>query len=335
VPDRILTIMAVLVLTTALPARANPVVSDPGPWLDQEVRRVIDEQGLTDSQNLTQALSRMGLSPLPTETLALVRQNINFLEGTFLESQRLAERLDPLLHREFRAHASDAGISAMKAILYARLRYPTELYALRDSAASVCPRTREGAFVFTQRFIGAVETLADYREFSARSLLQSFLDTLEETPAESLAWEYSDPPSWFLRMASHRLDDPAFGAVFVQGDDQRWLCVREESDVACAETEVFPHEGKWQRIDLLPRDIMDLLEEYKASPAIRFAYIGIQASRRLRVRFKDGVTAILEGYEQGYVAYDDNTRASDGRRTVMNADLAQRICGLGAIGAPR
>ncbi len=186
--------------------------------------------------------------------------------------------------------------------------------------------------MFTTQFIGTVEVLADYGDAADASLLRSFLDMVEDTPTESLVWEDSDPPSWYLRMALRRLEDPAFGAVLVQADDHQWECVRAVSDVAYAEVSIEEWELKWQQLDLPLCEALDFLAEFATSSPLRRVDIEPQPSRRLRINFKDGVAATLTGCEQGWVLYDDNTRRCDWGRMVMNPDLAHRILALQATG---
>jgi hypothetical protein len=328
-PRKAILVLLVLAIAGAPVTLGNPTDPTEIPELEKEIRRVIRTHGRSGCQRLPELLSRVGFNILRAETLPLIRENMIYLEPCIIESQWLAGTLDPRIHREFLAYASASGIASMKEVLRGRLVLPPQLLALQDSSTYASRPARQDAEITTRRLIQTAELLADYRDKAAIPQIETLLATLTQTPAESLWSRYVEPPSWFLRMALGRLEDPEFGAVLVPSGDGKWQFARDESEIARVEIQSCSSTGSARRPIELPSSlVLDMLARLTASEMINPQGMSFGPLVRIRIYLTDGVTATLYSMDRGCVMFEDNTRESDNPIHFLNPSLAASMLDL-------
>jgi hypothetical protein len=115
--------LAVTLLLIAIPpAAANPTPPSEIPELETALRAATAHTGRSECDDLPALLAQFGFRILRDGTLPWIRQSMEAIEPCLIASQRTAQSPDSLLHREFRAYASPAGINAMCAVLRDRTK---------------------------------------------------------------------------------------------------------------------------------------------------------------------------------------------------------------------
>jgi len=291
-------VLLILAVASVCITLGHPMGPKEIPDLEKQIRHVIRTHGRSGCERLSELLSRMGFSILRSETLPLIRQNMAYLEPCIIESQWLAEQLNPRIHQEFLAYASASGVASMKEVLRGRLELPPQLLALQDPSTYASSRGRREAEITTRRLIQTVELLADYRDTTAIPQIETLLTALTQTPAESLWNRFVEPPSWFVRMALGRLRDPEFAAVLRPTSDGKWRFVRGESEIVRVEIAGCSSPASARRPMGLTRSLAaDMLGRLTASEVIYPVDMPLCALVEIRIYFTDGVTATLHSME--------------------------------------
>jgi hypothetical protein len=322
-------ILVLLGLCCASGVLANPLPTEV-PTLRDELERVITSGESGACGKLVELLGRPSYHTFTEQTLAIMRAHMAVLEPCIVASQCRPYALDPSLQAEFRENASQEGIAAMRTVLRARAVLPREFLALAAPGESDRAKALKQADRAMREILPAIELLSDYGDPEDARLLTSLYDTVAAVPAQKLLLRYEGPPSWFIQMAARRCENPHAGAVFALSPDRAvWQLVRSESEITRLELYSHPALGlNWHGIRLRHARVADLLRQLGSSPAREGNASVTGESARLRIYFRDGVTATITAFSDGNVTFEDNSRFVRTGLYVQNRGLARDILEL-------
>ena len=350
-----LSVFAVTLLLTAIPpAAANPRPPSEIPELETALRAAAAYPGRSECGDLPALLAQNGFRILRDGTLPWIRANMKALEPCIIESQRTARSPDSLLHREFRAYGSPAGIKAMCAVLRERLVPPRELMALRGRKYGSMPQEDWRAFNLMRSCLEFAEQLAGYQDPAAARAIRGLMDSLNTLPAAFMAPRLEKlDPLLVLREDLRRIGDPNARELVELRDGVVWRLTRSTAEIGGVyrfndcHRQTYGADGRakgavtftpelslgrgslWLRIHPERRKIdgvFALLGSSTAAWTVRPA--GTYRGVSLRLLFNDGLAGDLSADESGCVTWSDNTRVHPCTLLGQNLPAARAIIEL-------
>jgi hypothetical protein len=341
-----------LMLAAIPPAAANPRPPSEIPELETALRAATAHPGRSECGYLPAFLAQSGFRVLRDGTLPWIRENMKALEPCIIESQRTARSPDSLLHREFRACASPAGIKAMCAVLRERLVPPRELMALRGRTAAPRAEEESRAGNLMRACLGFADQLVAYHDRAAVPAIRVLAESLATLPASLSGPDiYGLDPRLVLREDVRRIEDPNAPELMECRDGLSWRLTRSTAEIvgvyrsnrtyrtvygaaghSASET---THElslgpgSSWLRIHPERRQldlVFALLEGGTSASIVHLA--GSYRRVRLQIRFDGGLAGDLSADESGSVSWNDNTRIEPRILSGQNPAAARAIIGL-------
>jgi hypothetical protein len=338
-----------LFLTAIPPAAANPRPPSEIPELETALRAAAAHSGRSECGDLPALLAQTGFAILRDGTLPWIRQNMKALEPCLIESQRTAGSPDSLLHREFRAYASPAGVNAMCAVLRARLVPPRNLMALRGRTTALKGEEEWKARILMRACIEFAEQLVGYHDAAAVPAIRALSDSLATLPPSLSGPDlYGFRPLLALREDIRRIEDPNVPELMERQGGFSWRLTRSTAEIVgvyrlnwafrktysaswpsrpevLQEISLGPGSG-WLRIHPTQRSLNRVFALLEGGTANWIApSAGSFRSVSLRVRFADGLLGDLSADESGLVHWQDNTRIQPRALSGWNPTAARAI----------